>query len=255
VDCGGLIRTACGFAHCDQCAREYPVCDGLLIAQGELTGKNRVAADFYNSDRWQRFRPWEQLFLKVNGGVPGARMQVLRHLRRFRNGTLLEVGIGNGENVTLLPQEIRMTGIDIAERPLRECRDQHAERDLSLALAEGEHIPFADASFDAVLCVGGFNFFNDPERALREMSRVTRPGGRVVVADEIPELFERGWGHMVGWPGLDRWLMERFWFGPEFTAMAIANELDVNAVARAALGEHRVHSIWRGLGYCIVGRP
>src|SRR5262249_11393861 len=163
--------------------------DGLLVAQGELTGKNRVAADFYNSDRWQRFRPWEQLFLKVNGGVPGARLQVLRHLRGFRSGTLLEVGIGNGENVALLPHDLKITGIDIADRPMRECRDRHAQRDLCLALAESEHIPFADGSFDAVLCVGGFNFFNDPELALREMARVTRSGGRVVVADETPDLF------------------------------------------------------------------
>jgi SAM-dependent methyltransferase len=239
---------------CD-CGREYPTRDGLLIAQGELTGKNRIAADFYNSDRWQRFRPWEQLFLKVLGGVPGARNQVLRHLRGFRTGSLLEVGIGNGENVVLLPNTIQITGIDIAERPLRECRDRHAGRDLCLALAEGERIPFADGSFDAVLCLGGFNFFSDPATALQEMARVTCPGGRVVVADEAPDLFERGWGHMIGWPGLDRWLMERFWFGPQFTAMAIANELDVNAVARAALSEHRVHAIWRGLGYCIVGSP
>ena len=88
---------------CDKCGYLYPVRDGLLIAQGELTGKNRIAAAFYNSDRWPRFRPWEQLFLKTLGGLPGARMQILRHLRHLRAGKLLEVGIGDGENVALLP--------------------------------------------------------------------------------------------------------------------------------------------------------
>jgi SAM-dependent methyltransferase len=256
VDCGApLPQAKKAGSTCDLCGRDYPFRDGLLIAQGELTGKNRIAAAFYNSDRWQRFRPWEQLFLKTLGGLPGARMQILRHLRHLRDGSLLEVGIGDGENVALLPRGLRIAGIDIAERPLSACRDRHADRDLFLALAEGERIPFADRSFDAVLCVGGFNFFSDPEGALKEMARVTRPGGRIVVADELPDLFEWGWGHLIGCPRLDTWLMKRIWLGPEFADMVLGSRLDVAAVARAALYRPIIHRIWRGLGYCIVGTP
>lgn len=238
---------------CDGCGRSYPFRDGLLIAQGALTGKNRIAADFYNGERWQKFRPWEQLFLQVFGGIRGARMQILRHLGHLHTGSLLEVGIGDGANVALLPYNLQVTGIDIAWRQLTACRERHAGRNLLLALAEGERIPFADHSFDAVLCVGGFNYFSDPAGALAEMARVARPGGRIVVADELPDLLKWGWGHLIGWPKLDTWLMERFWLGPEFTAMVLANELNVPAVARTALGAHRIHTIWRGLGYCIVG--
>jgi len=241
--------------NCLVCNRAYSIRDGLLIAQGELTGKNRIAAAFYNSERWPRFRPWEQLFLKTLGGLPGARMQILRHLRHLQEGSLLEVGIGDGENVALLPCSLDIAGIDIAERPLAACRDRYPERGLFLALAEGERIPFADRSFDAVLSVGGFNFYSDPQGALKEMARVTRPGGRVVVADELPDLFEWGWGHLLGFPRFDDWLMRRFWLGPEFTDMVIGTRLDVHAVARAALHRPEVHSIWRGLGYCIVGTP
>jgi SAM-dependent methyltransferase len=240
---------------CGRCGRAYPVREGLLLAQDELAGKNRIAANFYNSERWQRFQLWERLFLKSLGGLRGARMQVLRHLGPLSTGPLLEVGIGNGENVALLPRGLPISGIDIAERPLAACRDRHHGRGLFLALAEGERIPFADGSFAAVLCVGGFNFFSDPARALREMARVTRPGGRIVVADELPNLYEWGWGHLLGWPRFDTWLMERFWLGPEFTAMVLANRLDVAAVAQSALGPHRIHAIWRGLGYCLVGTP
>jgi len=240
---------------CDMCDRIYPVRDGLLIAQGELTGKNSIAAAFYNSERWPRFRPWEQLFLKTLGGLPGARMQILRHLRHLRDGKLLEVGIGDGENVALLPPTLQLAGIDIAEKPLAACRDRYSQRELFLALAEGERIPLADGMFDAVLSVGGFNFYSDPQTALKEMARVTRPGGRIVVADELPDLFKWGWGHLLGFPKVDDWLMRRFWLGPEFTDMVIHTQLDVHAVAHAALHRPEVHSIWRGLGYCIVGSP
>src|SRR6516162_11849370 len=119
VDCATELEEA-GEA-CSRCGRAYPLRDGLLLARGELSGKNRIAAAFYNSKRWQRFRPWEQLFLKTLGGLPGARMQILRHLRHLREGTLLEVGIGDGENVALLPRGLRIAGIDIAERPLAAC--------------------------------------------------------------------------------------------------------------------------------------
>jgi ubiquinone/menaquinone biosynthesis C-methylase UbiE len=138
---------------------------------------------------------------------------------------------------------------------LAACRDRYPGRELFLALAEGERIPFADRSFDAVLSIGGFNFYSDPERALNEMARVTRPGGRVVVADERPDLFEWGWGHLIGCPKLDTWLMKRVWLGPEFTDMVVGNRLDVSAVAHAALQRPEIHTIWRGLGYCIVGTP
>jgi SAM-dependent methyltransferase len=256
VECHTLLSTLNeDGTTCDACGHNYPSRDGLLIAQGELTGKNRIAAAFYNSERWPRFRPWEQLFLKTLGGLPGARMQILRHLRDLRHGSLLEVGIGDGENVALLPRSLTISGIDIAERPLADCRDRFPDRGLFLALAEGERIPFADRSFDVVLSVGGFNFYSDPQSALSEMARVTKPGGRVVVADELPDLFEWGWGHLLGIPRLDDWLMRRFWLGPEFTDMVIGTRLDVAALARATLRRAVVHRIWRGLGYCIVGEP
>lgn len=47
--------------------------------------------------------------------------------------------------------------------------------------ADAAHQPFDDASFDVVLCQSALMFFPDPDAALREMARVVRPGGRVVV--------------------------------------------------------------------------
>lgn len=55
--------------------------------------------------------------------------------------------------------------------------------DLDFVAGDATRLPFADASFDAVTIAFGLRNVVDPERALREMLRVTRPGGRVVVCE------------------------------------------------------------------------
>ncbi len=230
---------------CLACGRSYAVEHGVIQAMGELRRKNRIAAEFYNGPRFERFRFWENLFLRYAGGLQGARRQILRHLPPLEGGSLLEVGVGDGDNLPLLSALTAVTGIDIAPRRLTACRLRFADRPLLLALAEAERIPFEDRTFDAVLCVGGFNFFSDLRAALAEMARVTRPGGRVVVADEIPDFLRYGWGHRIRLPALDRWLMGR-WFGPEFRDMVVRNELDVETLStlgEGALAESHIHPI------------
>lgn len=57
----------------------------------------------------------------------------------------------------------------------------------------GETLPFADSSFDAAYCKGSLDHFEDPRAAIRELARVTRPAGRVVLA--VANM--RGWGRRV----------------------------------------------------------
>lgn len=74
---------------------------------------------------------------------------------------------------------------DIAEAQLACCPE------LSRVAADGEALPFADASFERILCGLGLMIFPDTERALGEMRRVLRPGGLVALsvwgrAEEVP---------------------------------------------------------------------
>src|SRR5262249_25299354 len=153
---------------------------------GPLSDRNRIVASFYDGPGWVRFRPWEQGFLVLQGGIRRARMQILRHLMRAGQSAVcgLEVGIGSGENLPFLPSDWTVFGVDIARTQLKLCRERHPETSGRLAWAEGEELPFDDATFDACWSVGGFNYYRDHEQALREMRRVTKPGGPVVVADE-----------------------------------------------------------------------
>ncbi len=114
---------------------------------------------------------------------------------------MLEVGIGDGENLRFLPAGLD----DLRRRPRREPLLDCIRRDPAmrgrLAWAEAEALPFADASFDACYSVGGFTYYGDHARPLREMARVTRPGGLLVVADELPHIYRYGIGRLIGRPG------------------------------------------------------
>ncbi len=57
LDCGARIQ---GEPGCPACGRDYPIRDGILEAIGPLTGRNRIAAAFYDGPGWRRFQPWEQ---------------------------------------------------------------------------------------------------------------------------------------------------------------------------------------------------
>ena len=113
----------------------------------------------------------------------------------------------------------------------------------------------AGQQFDAVLSIGAFNYFNDPEAALREMVRVARPGAPIVISDEMPNLTERMLGHKLGIPGLDRWIVSRLMhLGDAFTDMVERHrDLDIPAIAGRVLKGYRFESVWRGLGYVLVG--
>ncbi len=101
----------------------------------------------------------------------------------------------------------------------------------SLILGEAEDLPVQDGQFDAALSIGGFNYFNDPEKALREMARAVKPGGTIVVSDEIPNLTDRMLFRKIGLPGVDRWIVSKMLkLGDDFTDMVEKyRTLDVQA--------------------------
>jgi ubiquinone/menaquinone biosynthesis C-methylase UbiE len=103
---------------------------------------------------------------------------------------ILEVSIGTGANLRLLPLDAEIHGLDLSMGMLRACRRnlRRQHREAALYQGEAERLPFRDNSFDHVFHVGGINFFSDRRRALAEMLRVARPGSRIVVCDETEEV-------------------------------------------------------------------
>ena len=241
---------------CPGCGRVYPVRDGVLVIKEEPTADNLIARDFYNSALWPKFRFWEWFFFVCNGGERRSRNQILKHLPKQGGIKLLDVAVGDGVYHGWLPADWSIVGIDVSSGQLAACQKRNADRDLRLILGEAESLPFADRSFDAVLSIGGFNHFNDPERALREMVRVAQPGATIVISDESPDLTERMLGHKLGMPGIDRWIVSRMMnLGDAFTDLVERHRhLDIAAMGRGILKNCEYRAIWVGGGYVMYGQ-
>jgi SAM-dependent methyltransferase len=101
---------------------------------------------------------------------------------------VLDVGCGTGEDARTIAaraQGVSVVGVDTSEDKIREAR-AHAlglPRPVDFRVGDAYALPFEGATFDACRADRVFHHLVDPPKALAEMVRVTRPGGRVVVSD------------------------------------------------------------------------
>jgi ubiquinone/menaquinone biosynthesis C-methylase UbiE len=98
---------------------------------------------------------------------------------------VLDVASGSGEPAisiaTLLKGSGRVVATDVSLEPLKlaeQRAQQHGLMNIEFQRADVHELPFADATFDRVTCRLGVMFFSDVTRALREIRRVLKPGGR-----------------------------------------------------------------------------
>jgi ubiquinone/menaquinone biosynthesis C-methylase UbiE len=102
-------------------------------------------------------------------------------------GDTLEVAIGTGLNLPHYPADVRLTGLDLSPEmlALAETAAKRMGRAIELKDGDAQDLPFADCSFDTVVCTYGLCSVPDDARAIREMTRVLRPGGRLILVDHI----------------------------------------------------------------------
>ena len=111
-------------------------------------------------------------------------------LLRLRPGSaILDVGCGAGEVCVELAARVgvlgRVAGVDLSQAMVESARKSAAASGhaVELDVASIYSLPFADGAFDAVRAERVFQHLDDPEAGLREMLRVTRAGGRVMLID------------------------------------------------------------------------
>lgn len=112
-----------------------------------------------------------------------ARAQLCQEAR----GDVLEVAVGTGLNLSHYPPGVRLTGVDLSPAMLAAASKRAADLGLNLYLREApaERLPFEDASFDTVVCTLSLCSVVDDRAAIREMHRVLRPGGQLLLLDHV----------------------------------------------------------------------
>lgn len=102
-------------------------------------------------------------------------------------GRLLEVGVGTGENIPYWPREARIIAIDIAPDIVNQAQRRAEQLSFKAMIQEGDaqSIEFPENSFDAAAATFVFCSVPDPVLGLRELARVVRPGGIVLLMEHV----------------------------------------------------------------------
>ena len=113
---------------------------------------------------------------------------VIRSLNIEPGGRVLEVGVGTGLSFNAYPTHCQVTGIDLAPEMLEQAQekiDQNGWRHLNVMEMDALNLKFADNTFDYVMAFHVVSVVPDAARLMREVLRVSKPGGTVVIINHF----------------------------------------------------------------------
>jgi phosphatidylethanolamine/phosphatidyl-N-methylethanolamine N-methyltransferase len=167
---------------------------------------------------------WAPVYDFVFGAVFDAGRKASIAAAERVGGRILDVGIGTGISLTDYAPTLRVVGVDYCEPMLRKAHERLTEHKLAhveaLAVMDAQHLGFPDAFFDAVVAQYVITTVPDPEAALSEFARVTKPGGEIILVNHLgaeagprrvleqsfaPVARRLGWRPEFRWQRLAQW--------------------------------------------------
>ncbi len=107
------------------------------------------------------------------------------------------MGVGTGKNFDFYPKDARITAIDFSEAMLKQAKikKERKQVNVELDLIDVQSLPYANNSFDTVIASFVFCSVPAPAKGLKELYRVCRPGGQVLLLEHV--LSSRRWAAML----------------------------------------------------------
>jgi ubiquinone/menaquinone biosynthesis C-methylase UbiE len=156
-------------------------------------------------------------------------------------GRVLEIGAGTGLNLPHYPDAVRELVATEPVEPMAQALERHAqryERPIEVVRAPAEELPFPDDSFDSAISTMVLCTVDDADRAIAELRRVLRPGGRLLAIEHLPSESPR-------WAAVQRRL-ERPW--KAFACGCRVTRHTDDAIAAAGFDvERRSYEKWVGM--------
>jgi phosphatidylethanolamine/phosphatidyl-N-methylethanolamine N-methyltransferase len=166
----------------------------LERAQGRIVGIGRIDEGAV-LDAYRRWAPiYDYTFGRIARG--GRRHAV--ELINEGDGRVLEVGVGTGLSLPDYDRRLEIVGIDLSPDMLEKARERVASEALGnvtgLHEMDAADLKFPDAAFDTVVAMYVMTVVPEPEVVMRELARVTKPGGQVLLVNHFSQREGvRGW--------------------------------------------------------------
>lgn len=130
---------------------------------------NETASDYNNSSDGKFVEPMYDV--------------IVREIQKSQSGKILDVGCGNGNLFTLLPDgKYELFGVDFSQNMIREAEGKCGNK-ATFSVADAENLPFDSNAFDIIVCNASFHHYIHPDSVLDEMYRVLKDGGKLLIGD------------------------------------------------------------------------
>ena len=110
-----------------------------------------------------------------------------KEIMKYVHGDVLEVGVGTGKNLSYYPRHVKVTAIDFSPRMVKKAQSQAEKLDIAITVLQmdAQNMDFEDNHFDTVVTSCVFCSVPDPVQGLKEIRRVCKPGGIVVMLEHV----------------------------------------------------------------------
>ncbi|RCW69794.1 phosphatidylethanolamine N-methyltransferase /phosphatidyl-N-methylethanolamine N-methyltransferase [Saliterribacillus persicus] len=132
----------------------------------------------------RRYNRISSIFNLMDNMMPeGWRKELLKEAQ----GKVLEIGVGTGTNLPYYPDNIDLTAIDFSPKMLEKAKEKTQKNNHAVALLEmdAENLIFEDNSFDTIISTCVFCSVPDPVQGLKEIHRVLKPSGKVLMLEHM----------------------------------------------------------------------